>query len=352
MKRLFPVVCVLLACLLSGPAVAALGTNTVSEIDRLSGAFTNELAKYDRALDDAVAALRDQYSVALVALERKFTGAGALDSVLAVRKESARFTTDRALRTSDLVDEPAELYALQQQYIRKFAALPCERAGKVVRLADLYVKSLRGLEESLTKRRMLDDAIEVKRLREAVPALPAVAGANLIVSTTPAEQAPATNPASPGIKAPSADHGVTKSGLPQVGRQTAKKKYTGSSAGRIRDQFEVFAKSVRRQNWEAAAAIVDPSHVKANGTKRAEDFVRRFAGPFRNENDAPHMKIDLRGVEVDGDDRGASGVPRISNFGFTRDLSPLRWVQTDGDWYIDVHETLAERRDERGGRGR
>ena len=335
-----------LALVCGGLADAALSTTTAAAVDRLRTTFTNELAKYDKSHEESVAAVRDQYAVALVALERKFTGAGSLESVLAVRKESSRFVAERALRTSDLVGEPSDLFALQQQYIKKFEALPGERACKVVRLAELYAKNLRTLEEGLTRKRMIDDAIGVKNLRESVSSIPAVAGATLILSTIQAEQPQQTNSVSPEAKAnPTEQPGPAVSH--PAPRVEVKKKYSGSSAGRIRAQFDVYAKAIRQQNWPAAGAIVDPAEVKVRGTRQVEDIMRRFSGPFGNENDAPHLKVDLRSVEVEADDRTASGTPRISNFGFARELPSLRWVQTEGDWYIDLKATMNERRDER-----
>jgi hypothetical protein len=62
---------------------------------------------------------------------------------------------------------------------------------------------------------------------------------------------------------------------------------------------------------------------------------------------------------IEKDDRTASGSPRAWAFNDWHEMKALCWVQTEGDWYIDMVATFAERRevkreerrDERGGRG-
>lgn len=344
-------------------AGATLSSTTAIEVDRLQATFTNELAKYDKAHEEAISAVRDQYAVALVTLERKFTSAGSLDSVLAVKKEFTRFATDRSLRPGDLVAEPADLHALQQQYIKKFEALPAERAVKVVRLAELYGKSMRTLEENLTRQRLLEDAIAVKQLREGIPSLPAVAGASFVVSTAqPAtsEVAVATPPTEPRPVPPVvAPQPPATNNVAVRSDKKVPKKYSGSSSSRIREQFDVFWKSIQRQNWEGAEAIVDPATVKAHGSQRVQGFIRGYGGRLAGSGENPNIRVELRSLDVDGDDRTANGSPRVWTGLDWQEMRPIRWIQTEGDWYIDVQATMAERRDnprrderrdERGGR--
>lgn len=343
-------------------ASATLSSTTAAEVDRMQATFTNEIAKYDKAHEDAVTVVRDQYAVALVALERKYTSAGALDAVLAVKKEFTRFTSERALRDSDLLPEPADLQSLQRQFIAKFSSLPADRAAKVVRLAEFYAKSLKTLEENLTKQRLLEDAIEVKRLREGVSALPEVAGATLVVSTMQPQTSESVS--TPAAEESNSVHAVATAATSSVAMvrndRHAPKKYTGTSTSRIRDQFDVFWKAIQRQNWDAAEAIIDPVLVKEQGSQRVQGFIRMYGARIAG-NESPNVRVDVRGLEVDSGDLRATSVPRIWLFNDWHELRPLSWIQVDGDWYIDVRATMesnAPRRDERNprrddrGRGR
>jgi hypothetical protein len=317
--------------LAAGSALAAVSPQSVHQVERLRATFTNEVVKIDKGHAETVTVTRDRYSGALLLLEDRYKGAGALDPTLAVRKERARFAKSLALRQEHVVPEPAELLALQNQYVAMFAALPVERARKVIHLSQLYGRSLKTLEENLTRRADLESAVMVKDQREAIDQIPDVAAALFLVSNS--ESAPP--PEVESKTEPSATVGGSDSPRTRPPPKTTSKKYTGPADGRIRSQFESLCRAARAEDWDEAMRFVDPAFKEEYGEQMVRPWLKWLNGVV-SRADRRNVRLELREIEVAQDETSACSTPSARANNEWHGLQSVQWVLSDGDWFVDL----------------
>jgi hypothetical protein len=118
--------------------------------------YQDAASKCDHEIQVSLAKVSDNYAHELNALMDTFRLRGDLEKTLAVKKEIARFESDKTLEGKNLVEVPVQLRELQQ----KFLAAP----GKAIEeIAKSYVVKLEDAKRKLTIDDKLDEAISAQQ---------------------------------------------------------------------------------------------------------------------------------------------------------------------------------------------
>jgi hypothetical protein len=131
-------------------------------------------AAYDRDVTDAFKAgfekLRWQYSGALDAALAKAINAGDLDTAVAIRAERERFATSGVLPPKDGEKDPATVKQIRATTRQQILRLEQDAAARTKALHAQYDKVLEQAQTQLTQAGRLDDALLLKKNREAIAA--------------------------------------------------------------------------------------------------------------------------------------------------------------------------------------
>ena len=131
----------------------------------------------EQAIRDRIATSQAQYVKELDALTKSYQAKGELESLFAVKNEHERFMNAGRIEDANIVQAPAELRQLQQQY----KSLP-EKLGQETALG--YVKALEEQKKNLTVEGKLDEAMAVKKDIEKIQQRYSVEGEQPSVSKT------------------------------------------------------------------------------------------------------------------------------------------------------------------------
>ena len=234
----------------------------------------------------ALAALNQSYISKGIARARAAAQAkGALAEVTALDAEKTRIQNNEALPPADLETLPASLKALRTTYRTAFAKIEAERVQKAAPLYDLYLGALDAYIADLTKGNKIDEAQQVKVLRDdiATQKPKTDAGAATVPPGTPAST------------------GMNKSG-------------TKPAPAESED-----ATSGRRSPWYDAARWV----ISVGGWVRVDKNGREFV--VKSEADIPAGKFGILTVNIEG-----NGNPKVAGMtadDFTR-FSGLKELRT------------------------
>lgn len=194
-----PMLMLALMCWMSGstPAPAASPAATPAP-----AAARPDLAAVTRAFDDRLAAALSRYSAKLDEIYARHRESGDLDAVLAVRAERARFLADGAPTEAGRVAAPADLAALQDQFLRQHARWIGEREAAISGFAQVRLRELFTLQKELTRQDKIEEALAVRKQIEALKA----EHPGLAETPSSPEPAPAAvPPASPAPPEPPVD---------------------------------------------------------------------------------------------------------------------------------------------------
>jgi len=115
-----------------------------------------------------VVGVRTKYVADLQAMLETAQRAGKLEDVLAMKKEMEAIALGRSVPANDDPVIPASLKQLRESYRDSLARLDAERAQRLRPLQASFVKSLDGMIARLTKEGSFDEAVAVKKQRDAV----------------------------------------------------------------------------------------------------------------------------------------------------------------------------------------
>lgn len=178
----------------------------------------------------ALAALNQSYTVNGIARARAAAqGRGSLEEVTLLDAEAKLIQNNEDLPQTDADSLPAPIKQLRTTYRTALAKIGADRAQKAAPLYDLYLGALDGYVTELTKGDKIDQARQVRTLRDQIAAQKAALSSEAAPATPQAGPAMAagagTVPASAGT-APSVNLGPAVPLPPEVLAPTEKGKYT------------------------------------------------------------------------------------------------------------------------------
>jgi len=119
--------------------------------------------------------------------------------------------------------------------------------------------------------------------------------------------------------------------------RAARKKYTDSPDKRIRQRFDALLKFILKQDFLHAAEFVDPAFAKdADAKKLRQSFTDAF--PFLQLSDIQTRKIRINSLKISDKADTATLIPELWAGYQWNDLPASKWIETHGDWYIDISE--------------
>lgn len=335
--------------LLSLPVMAADDTQANAEFLRLKTTFEKELQKVNDSDLAAIVSEQERYLVAVKNIQKQMQEAGKLDPVLAIGRELDRFSASKKLEADDVSKDVPELVPLQNAYIKAVAKYPLEQARKILTMSQNYEKALGLLQESLTKKNDIRGAVEVKTEKESFANRAELMAARALIAEAetrpaqdkPSEKTPGKATTQPGEVANVVVNPVVENKVP------VKKKYTGSPDKRVRQRFDDLVKSVLKKDFSKASDFVDPEFVKNNGKDEVQMNLESVF-PFLQLDDDPRWKITVDSVKINDDGLKGKLVPKVWAGNQWHDLPPNKWIETEGDWYIDISDLdKADHRDAR-----
>ena len=314
-----------------GGTEPAADSSSNTEYDRLRATFQGELQKItDSDLADRLT-IQGQYLKNLDRIEKEFQAAGQLEPLLAIRNERTRFEADRDITPTGMA-AIHELKASQATFLRDRDALPLAQARRMVTLALQYDQSLEKLQTTLTKKGEVDAAIDVKKERDGLGYMPAIQNARAVVAEADAKartEKPVMKPQTPMRPAPATPQ-------PVKAAEKTLKKYSGKPEFYIRARFEKFCDTLLDQDWDKATAFADPVFIKRRGVDGVIMRLRLLFPFLQAIARLPQVKIKGGDVKFDPSGKAAMLTPKIWQNNQWRELPSQRWVEVDGDWYIEI----------------
>ena len=152
--------CIVLAGVISGvlcPCRQAPGQT--NELAEMRASYRNGLAKVEDNHLVSLMNLQGDYTNRLNAMETAMTARGNLEGVLAVRAEKSRFAESKTAPERAVARKPAELKALQEEYIAITARLALAAKREAARISQAYVARLEELQKNFTKSNRIEDAL-------------------------------------------------------------------------------------------------------------------------------------------------------------------------------------------------
>lgn len=133
-----------------------------------------------------------EYLRSLRTLMEKLQKAGDYEGWEAVTGELQRFVEGRKIDDSDIVQEPAELRSLQQEYQAALRQYSIDRNRKILTLTKKYINDLTAMQKELTKAGQMAAAsainAEIKHVEASSEALAASWGSTDSETVTPGEE--------------------------------------------------------------------------------------------------------------------------------------------------------------------
>jgi hypothetical protein len=179
-KRIFLVSCLLGVLVASG--VFPWLSRAEDELATARNTYESALSQIETESSSKLKSWPAQYVKALKALQQKMQSSGDLDGWTAVNNEIERFKTDKRIRKSSIVSEPAELASLQSSYRDAVEKMTSEKNQGICRLTKVYLSRLNGMKRNLTVAGKIDDALAVNAEIERVKSSPTVMEAEFAVA--------------------------------------------------------------------------------------------------------------------------------------------------------------------------
>ena len=154
-----------LVALIALSAVAGSIQAAELSFDELKATYARHLKQHTDEKDQSVKLVKADYLGKLTALEKQFTASGELEGVLAVRTAVEEISDIKHLVP---VNKPIALKQVQDEVVKKMAALKKSYFEKINTLGKSYIAQLAVVEKKLVKAGQIDEAVEVNRaLKEA-----------------------------------------------------------------------------------------------------------------------------------------------------------------------------------------
>jgi len=164
-----------------------------ADIKTLKVKYEQGLAAIQEDTNKALANSVQGYADALKALGRKLQGAGDLDGMLAVKKESERFEKEKAIPESAVVADCVALKDLQLRWQKMPDAIDVSKSKKIVTLSGSHIAALEELKKQLTMQGQVDEAVEAKNEIERVRTSAEVTAAEFVLTNAGIDLAAKTN---------------------------------------------------------------------------------------------------------------------------------------------------------------
>ena len=330
--------CVLIsACLFSLPLPAADDDQGNKELFRIKTTYEKEIQKLSSPDLQEIVTEQDKYLAALKSIQKKVQSAGNLEKLLAVNKEIDRFSLSRKVDADDLSKDLPDLVPFQNSYMRATGKLSAERARKIVALADNYEKALDTLQVSLTKKDDIRGAVEVKTEKDFLTNSAELMEARALIIEIDAQEA-REKPSEKNVEElPNQQKPAEKEPAKTAAGSTTpvRKKYTGNPEKRISQRFDDLSKYILKQDFFQASKLADPAAVKeADVNKLRQSFMDIF--PFLQLPSNPSRKLRIASLTMTDKPDTATLVPELWA-GYQWNALPVtKWIETEGDWYLDI----------------
>lgn len=306
---------------------AAVVLESGGDFARLKASFESELQKVSDVDSMSIADAQKKHIAAMKDLQKKVQLAGKLEPMLAIKKEVERFSQEKSIKPDAVSADIPELQALQKSYLQEVEKLKFVKADKIMALVPKYDQSLKALQETLTKKGQIEAAIEVKKERDSVKDHPVITAARGAQDERQARE-----------KAVAAAIPVRPTDDKKTGTPVVKKKYIGASTSYISQRFSDLVKAVSRQEWHKASEYVLPTFVEEKGK---ENIRWPLSGLFPYapalQDPKNRIKADVM-MDKEKEGKEANVFPKLWVFNRWVDVKGCRWVEVDGDWYVDPQQ--------------
>jgi hypothetical protein len=306
------------------------------DLARLRATYETELQKINDTEFTLLSAMQESHIQAMKALQKKMQEAGNLEALISTGKEIERFKAEKKIEKSNLSGDVPDLLVLQNGYLKSMEKLPLDKARKVMALAQGYDRSMSSLQEVLTRKNDINGAMEIRNEREGVKQRAEVTSASFLLADTETMKKDDSKLPEKVIEKPKEKEPEQVVGKTAVKKSdsSSKKKYTCSAEKRIRQRFDELCKCVLKQDFAKATDLVNPKIVKEAGAQRVRGGLMQLF-PFIQATTDPHLKLSVDSVKLEEDSVSATLVPRLWIINQWRELQANKWIEVDGDWYID-----------------
>lgn len=176
------VVPLMLLCQMAALLLASGAEDDPQELVTLRSSYHGQIAAIEQDHKHELKNAPRQYAESLKSLEKTFQMAGDLRSLLAVRKESARFADNPTIKAIKLVDTPAKLRSLQENFLKDYRNIGVNKARRILELTQRYSARLATLQRKLTQKGRIEDALKVMHEAENLPKTRAVKAAQFEIA--------------------------------------------------------------------------------------------------------------------------------------------------------------------------
>ncbi len=325
--------------LLSLPLLAANDDQPNAVFFRLKTTYEKELQKLSSPDLEEIVSEQDKYLAALKNIQKKVQTAGELERLLAVNKEIDRFSMARKITADDLSKDVPELIPFQKAYIKATGKLSIERARKILTLAENFEKALDSLQVSLTKKDDVRGAVEAKTEKDSLTNSAELMEARALILETEAQAAKEKQSETNTVETLAQKNPTEKAAAkPAIANNVpVKKKYSDSPEKRINQRFEDLSKCIMKQDFSQAAKFVNPAYVKtADANKLRRGFMDAF--PFLQLPESSSRKIRIASLKINDKADTATLIQELWAGYQWNPLPANKWIETEGDWYLDISE--------------
>ncbi len=182
-NTMFPIKRIIL--FLSFFAFATLSFAVPQELAELFADYSKKITEINDRFSASINKLPEQYLKELAAQGRRYQKDGALDEILAIKKELERFQNAvnseaevdpfepvPEMPEDAIVDFPESLAKLQKEYIEKKSAFIAKHEREIDNCNQQLIKTMESIQRNSTKQGKLDEAIairdEVSKVKEAI----------------------------------------------------------------------------------------------------------------------------------------------------------------------------------------
>jgi hypothetical protein len=337
MKSLITV-CALFAGFLLAVDVFAQLTDGKAEIARLRDTYSTESKKLVEAEMSSLTSAHDFFLQSLKKMEESYQAQGNLDTLLIVRTERERFEKERTLTDKHMTSTVPGLLTAQKSFLDMTSKTPLYHARRMLALITMYDSNLSRLQTQLTKEGDIPMAQEIKKERDNIQNLPELISAKKIVQEADAA----------AKSAPTAAPAVTAANEPPktLGTDKIQKKYSGKPEVQVRKRFKEIASLAQDQNWEKAAAYVDPEFTKQMGQNVVTMILRMKFGMFKMAEGKSNVDIHVDSIAMDESGLAATLVPELVFNNRKHNMERIDWVEVAGEWYIKLSQNDIRREGE------
>ncbi|MGI9240508.1 MAG: C-type lectin domain-containing protein [Verrucomicrobiales bacterium] len=132
-----------------------------ADLGEVEGRFDAAVLRAEVDYDESKLRLDKGFTDHLASLMASHRSAGKLESTLAIKRETERFSSAGELSGSDLVEQPADLLAAQQRYLEALATHDAILNKKKSKAYEVYISALGSLKVKLTMAGKIDEAEQV-----------------------------------------------------------------------------------------------------------------------------------------------------------------------------------------------